>query len=370
MATYKAEALHQRYRRRLRPVAHYSLGWLPRWAHAGRPRAAAGQRRCCGCRRSRSRPSWPAGIDQRRPLPSFARQTFRALVRRAGPRGADGDPVVLWVDTFTDHFSPEVGTGRGRRARGRRLPGRDPAPDTCCGLTWISTGQLDGARRQLRRTLDDARPGAGAGRADRRPGAVVHRRAALGRGRAAAGRAPGGRRWPPSMRTAGRAAAARTSWTPPPLTGVTGGRPAALPPARGDGLGRRRGAAGRRRAPTSPRSAAAAGWPATSASNAATTTCRSRWPRPPCCPRSAPRPTPSCWPTGSPAGPSSSSWPAVQPAPGAAAGPGPRPADGATAGSRRSRRRPPARVLVRRFAAPPARGRAGCAAVFAPAAPR
>jgi len=24
----------------------------------------------------------------------------------------------------------------------------------CCGLTWISTGQLDGARRQLRRSLD------------------------------------------------------------------------------------------------------------------------------------------------------------------------------------------------------------------------
>ena len=23
----------------------------------------------------------------------------------------------------------------------------------CCGLTWISTGQLDGARRQLRRSL-------------------------------------------------------------------------------------------------------------------------------------------------------------------------------------------------------------------------
>ena len=23
----------------------------------------------------------------------------------------------------------------------------------CCGLTWISTGQLDGARKQLRRSL-------------------------------------------------------------------------------------------------------------------------------------------------------------------------------------------------------------------------
>src|SRR6202044_4276299 len=32
MATYKAEALYQRYRRRPRPASHYSLGWLPRWA--------------------------------------------------------------------------------------------------------------------------------------------------------------------------------------------------------------------------------------------------------------------------------------------------------------------------------------------------
>ena len=29
MATYKAEVLYQRYRRRLRPASHYSLGWLP-----------------------------------------------------------------------------------------------------------------------------------------------------------------------------------------------------------------------------------------------------------------------------------------------------------------------------------------------------
>src|SRR3712207_1746578 len=32
MASYKAEVLHQSYRRRLRPRAHYTLGWLPRWA--------------------------------------------------------------------------------------------------------------------------------------------------------------------------------------------------------------------------------------------------------------------------------------------------------------------------------------------------
>src|SRR6476660_2863327 len=42
MASYKAEALHQRYRRRLRPASHYALGWLPRWARlaAAIPRVA------------------------------------------------------------------------------------------------------------------------------------------------------------------------------------------------------------------------------------------------------------------------------------------------------------------------------------------
>jgi Fe-S oxidoreductase len=33
----------------------------------------------------------------------------------------------------------------------------------CCGLTWISTGQLDGARRQLRRTLRALAPALDAG---------------------------------------------------------------------------------------------------------------------------------------------------------------------------------------------------------------
>ena len=31
MASYKAEFLHHHYRRRLRPLSHYSLGWLPLW---------------------------------------------------------------------------------------------------------------------------------------------------------------------------------------------------------------------------------------------------------------------------------------------------------------------------------------------------
>ncbi|MBV9592914.1 MAG: FAD-binding protein [Actinobacteria bacterium] len=156
MATYKAEVLYQRYRRRLRPVAHYSLGWLPRWARlaarlprltnavlARKPIAALAKR--------------AGGIDPRRPLPSFATSTLRQqLVGR--PAKADAKPVLLFVDTFTEHFTPEVGQAAVRvlEAAGYRVQVTEQP--VCCGLTWISTGQLDGARRRLRAALDAVDP--------------------------------------------------------------------------------------------------------------------------------------------------------------------------------------------------------------------
>jgi FAD/FMN-containing dehydrogenase/Fe-S oxidoreductase len=155
MATYKAEVLHQRYRRRPRPPAHYSLGWLPRWARLAarapglanatlRNPALAGLAKRLG------------GIDARRPLPQFAGQSFREWF--AGRPARAGVPVLLWVDTFTNHFTPEVG-----QAAVRVLEAAGYAPEitgnpVCCGLTWISTGQLDGARRQLRRSLQALEP--------------------------------------------------------------------------------------------------------------------------------------------------------------------------------------------------------------------
>jgi FAD/FMN-containing dehydrogenase/Fe-S oxidoreductase len=156
MATYKAEVLHQRYRKRLRPASHYALGWLPRWAKlASRtPRLANASLRSRTLARIAKR---AGGIDQRRPLPQFAPQTFRAWFAER-PQRADGRPVLLWVDTFTDHFSPEVGKAAVRvlEDAGYRVQLTDKR--VCCGLTWISTGQLDGAKKQLRRTLDALEP--------------------------------------------------------------------------------------------------------------------------------------------------------------------------------------------------------------------
>jgi FAD/FMN-containing dehydrogenase/Fe-S oxidoreductase len=150
MATYKAEVLYQRYRRRLRPAAHYSLGWLPRWARlAARAPGLANATLRSGPLAGLAKRL--GGIDTRRPLPQFAAHSFRDWFANRPAR--TGDPVLLWVDTFTDHFTPGVGQAAVRVLEAAGYSVEITGRPVCCGLTWISTGQLDGARKQLRRTL-------------------------------------------------------------------------------------------------------------------------------------------------------------------------------------------------------------------------
>jgi FAD/FMN-containing dehydrogenase/Fe-S oxidoreductase len=162
MATYKAEALYHRYRRRLRPRAHYSLGWLPRAARLAARRPSA-VNRLLAVKPVASLAKRAGGIDRRRALPQFAAEGFRRWFdarpeRPAAPASAaaaaPNGPVLLWVDTFTESFSPEVGQAAVAVLQHAGYEVRLTDKQVCCGLTWISTGQLDGARRQLRRTLD------------------------------------------------------------------------------------------------------------------------------------------------------------------------------------------------------------------------
>jgi Fe-S oxidoreductase len=59
----------------------------------------------------------------------------------------------LWPDTFTNHLTPGIGKAAIEvlEAAGWRVI--VPEQPLCCGLTWISTGQLATARRVLRRTV-------------------------------------------------------------------------------------------------------------------------------------------------------------------------------------------------------------------------
>ncbi|AGZ41861.1 putative oxidoreductase [Actinoplanes friuliensis DSM 7358] len=160
MATYKSEVLHQTYRRRLRPRSHYTLGKLPFWARlAGwTPRLAN-----LAVRLPVLGPIalWVAGVDKRRSVPAFARRPFRRTFTPAAEPARK--PVVLFADSFSDAFSPEVAEATVRVLRAAGYEPQLPSGSVCCGLTWITTGQLDAAKKILSRTVAalaaDARAG-------------------------------------------------------------------------------------------------------------------------------------------------------------------------------------------------------------------
>ncbi|MGW0536024.1 FAD-binding and (Fe-S)-binding domain-containing protein [Streptomyces sp. NPDC003032] len=173
MATYKAEFLHHHYEGRRRPAAHYAMGWLPRWLRAVAvtrtarvvnalarvgPLAAVAKRL--------------GGIAPERSIPPVAPRTLRQWWRgrpesesgsgptpKPGPRSQGGMPrVVLWPDTFTEHLSPSVGRAAVRVLEAAGLTVELPPTGVCCGLTYVSTGQLERARAVLRATLDRVEP--------------------------------------------------------------------------------------------------------------------------------------------------------------------------------------------------------------------
>ncbi|GAA2950724.1 FAD-binding and (Fe-S)-binding domain-containing protein [Streptomyces enissocaesilis] len=166
MATYKAEFLHHHYRGRVRPAAHYAMGWLPVWLRAAAPFTRV-LRPASRVRPVAALVKRLGGIAPERDLPAPAPGTFRSWWRarnRAGRQPAQ-EPgtttVVLWPDTFTDHLSPDVGRAAVRVLEAAGLRVAVPPRQLCCGLTYVSTGQLDRARAVMRRTLDGMERAAG-----------------------------------------------------------------------------------------------------------------------------------------------------------------------------------------------------------------
>lgn len=145
MATYKAEFLHQHYRRRLRPASHYSMGWLPRWLAIARrvPRLA-------NLLLGRTNLARLGGIDPHRTMPRLAAHPWQPGHRP----GSTGTPITLWADTFTASFAPQIITDAAAVLEAAGYAPAAAGPDLCCGLTWISTGQLGIAHRVLRKTVD------------------------------------------------------------------------------------------------------------------------------------------------------------------------------------------------------------------------
>ena len=249
MARYRSEALFRTYRGRMRPLSHYTLGWLPRLTRvtARVPGLARIANIVMSVAPLRSLAFRIIGLDPRRGMPALQSGTFTAWARRrnllAGsvPASASSDPISGTSDSVSvasNHVSDasnpisdarerdaaptssdsarerggttaSSGPAREREAAtassmadspilsGPRDPSGRPyalawadsfsqtlddtgaravvdvleangfapivAPDACCGLTWITTGQLTSAKKHLTSLLSVLSPFAASG---------------------------------------------------------------------------------------------------------------------------------------------------------------------------------------------------------------
>jgi FAD/FMN-containing dehydrogenase/Fe-S oxidoreductase len=156
MATYKAEFLSHHYEGRWwrRPRAHLSMGWLPAVAQVvGRTRLGPAVNALTHTRPLSRAAVAIAGVENRE-VPLFAGETLQQWFARHEPYG-DGarGSVLLWPDTFTNHFHPHIGQAAVALMEHAGWRVVLPEEPLCCGLTWISTGQLATAERVLGRTV-------------------------------------------------------------------------------------------------------------------------------------------------------------------------------------------------------------------------
>jgi Fe-S oxidoreductase len=152
MATYKAEFLAHYYQTHWRPRSAYALGLIRTWARL----ASQGPRIVNFA--SRTAPlsdlaKAVAGIAPRRRIPAFARRTFRDWFLARPRRRARGPRVLLWPDTFNDHFHPETLRAAVDVLEGLGCQVEIPRTPVCCGRPLYDFGMLDAARRHLERVL-------------------------------------------------------------------------------------------------------------------------------------------------------------------------------------------------------------------------
>ncbi len=167
MATYKAEFLSHHYAGRLRPRSAYAFGLISWWARAGALFPGLVNLATRTPPLSRFAHAL-ADVDPRREIPLFAAQTFRDWFRKTR-RGSGGERsrkgpgrhlrgrVLLWPDTFNDHFHPGTARAATEVLEAAGFEVDVPRGRLCCGRPLYDYGMLDLARSFLRRTLDGLR---------------------------------------------------------------------------------------------------------------------------------------------------------------------------------------------------------------------
>ncbi|HEX8006305.1 MAG TPA: FAD-linked oxidase C-terminal domain-containing protein, partial [Trebonia sp.] len=166
MATYKAEFLahHWQGRQWRRPRSDLAMGWLPVPARLVSRLRLANVVNTVTHTPLLHRAVTLAGGLEHREVPLFAGESLQRWYGRRGPRG-DGHSgtVMLWPDPFSTHFHPHVGQAAVEVLEHAGWRVEIPSKPVCCGLTWISTGQIATGKRMLARAVAALAPHVQAG---------------------------------------------------------------------------------------------------------------------------------------------------------------------------------------------------------------
>jgi FAD/FMN-containing dehydrogenase/Fe-S oxidoreductase len=147
MAAYKAEFMSHYYEQRWRPRQAWSMGRIGEWAPlAARVPGLANFLSGFG--------KAVAGVAKQRALPKFASRTFRSQFKGRG----EGDRVVLFDDTFNNHFRPQTAASAQTLLERAGCAVELPREHVCCGRPYYDFGMLERAKSSLERVLQVLEP--------------------------------------------------------------------------------------------------------------------------------------------------------------------------------------------------------------------
>jgi FAD/FMN-containing dehydrogenase/Fe-S oxidoreductase len=156
MATYKAEFLSHYYEGHARPRSALAFGRIFYWARlaAIMPGLANFFTQTPGLR---DMSKVVAGVAHQRQIPLFAPQTFRAWFRRNRKQLAGSPRVLLWPDTFNNHFHPDTAKAAVAALEAVGFTVAIPRRWLCCGRPLYDFGMLDLAKKLLRNVISELR---------------------------------------------------------------------------------------------------------------------------------------------------------------------------------------------------------------------
>jgi Fe-S oxidoreductase len=104
-----------------------------------------------------------ASIAPERDIPAFARRNFRAQFNKRDSSSRRGTRVLLWPDTFTNYFEPEIALAAVEVLEHAGCEVHLPQQRLCCGRPLYDFGMVRLARRRLMQIMDALAPDIEAG---------------------------------------------------------------------------------------------------------------------------------------------------------------------------------------------------------------